>query len=165
MKIVSMSDDSRSPITIPEPPWVPDNQCSECMKCKKTFGVFNRKHHCRRCGLCYCSSCCNKDLFLPQMCFIDPIRHCLDSATITRNEEDFFERRIKSVRNGGQFNISTHLNSTFVDQNDNIYVCKLTPDQRQLQFTHSNNKEQMDPIELSGIQSVQPQNSITDPTR
>ena len=28
LKIVSMSDDSRSPITIPEPPWVPDNQVS-----------------------------------------------------------------------------------------------------------------------------------------
>ena len=29
LKIVSLTDETRSPLTIPEPPWVPDNQVEE----------------------------------------------------------------------------------------------------------------------------------------
>ena len=28
-----------------------------CMLCKMEFGIFKRKHHCRRCGRCCCSEC------------------------------------------------------------------------------------------------------------
>ncbi len=31
------------------PVWVADAHGDECMLCKTGFGLFNRKHHCRRC--------------------------------------------------------------------------------------------------------------------
>lgn len=48
--------------------WIPDEYSKKCMKCKREFDFFTRKHHCRRCGLLLCFSCCGnwmriKDLF------------------------------------------------------------------------------------------------------
>lgn len=42
-----------------QPPWLwmPDNTALRCMKCKKEFGLFTRKHHCRRCGRIFCDDC------------------------------------------------------------------------------------------------------------
>ncbi|XP_029454718.1 zinc finger FYVE domain-containing protein 26 isoform X2 [Rhinatrema bivittatum] len=38
--------------------WVPDEMEVACMVCKSgRFTVFNRRHHCRRCGRLVCSSC------------------------------------------------------------------------------------------------------------
>ncbi|KAI9201966.1 uncharacterized protein BJ171DRAFT_193529 [Polychytrium aggregatum] len=37
--------------------WVPDSDVSSCQMsgCDKSFGVWTRKHHCRRCGNVFCS--------------------------------------------------------------------------------------------------------------
>ncbi|KAL4238418.1 hypothetical protein ACF0H5_003126 [Mactra antiquata] len=45
-----------------EPPpreqWIPDSAASVCMVCKvERFSMFNRRHHCRRCGRVVCSGC------------------------------------------------------------------------------------------------------------
>lgn len=38
--------------------WVPNNEVLECMCCQKiTFSMFNRRHHCRRCGRVVCYNC------------------------------------------------------------------------------------------------------------
>ncbi|XP_037550770.1 zinc finger FYVE domain-containing protein 26 [Nematolebias whitei] len=38
--------------------WVPDTQHDVCMVCRRErFTMFNRRHHCRRCGRLVCSSC------------------------------------------------------------------------------------------------------------
>ncbi len=37
--------------------WIPDLNVDKCCKCKCTFHLFNRKHHCRFCGKIFCSSC------------------------------------------------------------------------------------------------------------
>lgn len=37
--------------------WVLDNQTSNCMRCNKAFGLFNRRHHCRSCGYLICKPC------------------------------------------------------------------------------------------------------------
>lgn len=38
--------------------WIPNNEVIECMCCQKvTFSMFNRRHHCRRCGRVICYSC------------------------------------------------------------------------------------------------------------
>ncbi|BGP12902.1 hypothetical protein JCM10213_005146 [Rhodosporidiobolus nylandii] len=39
------------------PVWQPDEAASECVRCSKRFTLFNRKHHCRRCGFVVCASC------------------------------------------------------------------------------------------------------------
>lgn len=40
--------------------WVPNDEVVECMCCQKTaFSMFNRRHHCRRCGRVVCYYCSN----------------------------------------------------------------------------------------------------------
>ncbi|AOW04110.1 hypothetical protein B0I72DRAFT_46172 [Yarrowia lipolytica] len=37
--------------------WIPDEQASSCHCCQATFSLFNRRHHCRKCGNVVCNSC------------------------------------------------------------------------------------------------------------
>lgn len=37
--------------------WTPDDQCVGCERCEMPFGVFRRRHHCRRCGGVFCHKC------------------------------------------------------------------------------------------------------------
>lgn len=37
--------------------WMPDQLCKQCNSCEAPFTVFRRRHHCRRCGQVFCSSC------------------------------------------------------------------------------------------------------------
>ncbi|CAM6126649.1 unnamed protein product [Calypogeia fissa] len=37
--------------------WMPDRSCRFCFDCESEFGVFNRRHHCRRCGKVFCGKC------------------------------------------------------------------------------------------------------------
>lgn len=39
--------------------WIPDSSADKCKLCLKAFGYLSRKHHCRRCGHIFCSSCAN----------------------------------------------------------------------------------------------------------
>ena len=55
-----------------EPPtWIPDEDAIECYNCPNNtqFGILSRKHHCRLCGLCYCSACSPKKIMLPGLGF------------------------------------------------------------------------------------------------
>lgn len=37
--------------------WMPDHSCRVCYECDSQFTVFNRRHHCRLCGLVFCAKC------------------------------------------------------------------------------------------------------------
>ena len=39
--------------------WIPDSSADKCKSCSTAFGYLLRKHHCRRCGHIFCSSCAN----------------------------------------------------------------------------------------------------------
>ncbi|KAJ0174060.1 hypothetical protein K1T71_010206 [Dendrolimus kikuchii] len=57
--------------------WVPDNEASICMHCKKTqFTVLNRRHHCRKCGSVVCGPCSSKRYILRGQSD-KPLRVCL----------------------------------------------------------------------------------------
>ncbi|CAG9795641.1 unnamed protein product [Diatraea saccharalis] len=57
--------------------WVPDNEASVCMHCKKTqFTVLNRRHHCRKCGSVVCGPCSSKRFVLRGQSD-KPLRVCL----------------------------------------------------------------------------------------
>jgi hypothetical protein len=40
-----------------EQSWQADETVVECPSCKAKFGLMTRRHHCRACGLVYCSKC------------------------------------------------------------------------------------------------------------
>jgi len=57
--------------------WIPDNETSKCMHCKTVeFTMFNRRHHCRKCGIVVCSDCSSKRFLLPEQSS-KPLRVCL----------------------------------------------------------------------------------------
>ncbi|KRZ04474.1 Pleckstrin homology domain-containing family F member 2, partial [Trichinella zimbabwensis] len=57
--------------------WIPDSEAAMCMHCQKVqFNVFQRRHHCRKCGLVVCGSCSNKRFLLPHQSN-KPLRVCL----------------------------------------------------------------------------------------
>lgn len=58
------------------------------------------KHHCRRCGRCFCNDCCQEKVNLPRMQFLDPVRHCQVCTDVSRKEEEFFDKHLKSLQNG-----------------------------------------------------------------
>lgn len=37
--------------------WMPDNLCKLCYSCDAQFTLVRRKHHCRICGMIFCSAC------------------------------------------------------------------------------------------------------------
>ncbi|CAL6061367.1 FYVE_zinc finger domain-containing protein [Hexamita inflata] len=43
--------------------WIEDNEANSCMICNGDFNLFNRRHHCRRCGRVTCDKCCPKSFF------------------------------------------------------------------------------------------------------
>lgn len=45
--------------------WVPDAVAKQCGRCKKGFGFFLRKHHCRMCGQIFCNACSTGRELLP----------------------------------------------------------------------------------------------------
>lgn len=48
--------------------WQNDEACKECTSCQSQFGMLNRRHHCRVCGVIYCSDCLLRSLpyFVPE---------------------------------------------------------------------------------------------------
>ncbi|CAH1163868.1 unnamed protein product [Phaedon cochleariae] len=67
---LNFGSDSRSFVMPEEVPlkedWVPNNEVLECMCCQKTvFSMFNRRHHCRRCGRVVCYNCSLQRMLVP----------------------------------------------------------------------------------------------------
>ncbi|XP_047395445.1 zinc finger FYVE domain-containing protein 26 isoform X2 [Sciurus carolinensis] len=56
--------------------WIPDESESVCMVCcREHFTMFNRRHHCRRCGRLVCGSCSTKKMVV-EGCRENPTRVC-----------------------------------------------------------------------------------------
>ncbi|KAF7655467.1 hypothetical protein LDENG_00055630, partial [Lucifuga dentata] len=56
--------------------WVPDTQQLVCMVCQcERFTMFNRRHHCRRCGRLVCHTCSERKM-LVEGCPGDEVRVC-----------------------------------------------------------------------------------------
>ena len=61
----SLLSDAERTLGIIAPVWLPDSQTDSCMRCQTKFTFRKRRHHCRACGLIFCSTCCNEKLPLP----------------------------------------------------------------------------------------------------
>ncbi|KAM4690950.1 zinc finger FYVE domain-containing protein 26 [Rhinophrynus dorsalis] len=73
--------------------WIPDETEITCMVCKsERFTMFNRRHHCRRCGRLVCSACSMKKMVV-EGCRENPARvcdqcHAYFSANFSKTDED-----------------------------------------------------------------------------
>ncbi|ORX61557.1 hypothetical protein DM01DRAFT_1404336 [Hesseltinella vesiculosa] len=60
-----------------EPPvrdhWKPNSEAKQCEydNCTTSFGLLDRRHHCRRCGLIFCTRHCSNYLKLDHHCQFD----------------------------------------------------------------------------------------------
>jgi hypothetical protein len=61
----SLLTDSEKTLGLLAPKWLPDTESDVCMKCDARFTFRKRRHHCRACGLIFCSACCSDKLQLP----------------------------------------------------------------------------------------------------
>ena len=43
-----------------EQEWQDDSTSNHCLVCRSEFNFFNRRHHCRQCGILCCASCSSK---------------------------------------------------------------------------------------------------------
>jgi len=50
-----------------QPAWQPDSAFKECFSCSAHFSLVNRRHHCRMCGLVYCTNCTSRKMPLPKI--------------------------------------------------------------------------------------------------
>lgn len=67
------------------PPWQPDEARNNCNKCAGEFGLFNRRHHCRHCGLLMCSKCVPERAIIPNLGYDEePVLVCLDCMAKVR---------------------------------------------------------------------------------
>jgi len=62
-----------------------DATSKKCSSCDKSFNAFRRRHHCRFCGLVFCSACCHRKLTVTGL--KKPTRICTQcSETIAKAE-------------------------------------------------------------------------------
>ncbi|KAI1824481.1 hypothetical protein F4861DRAFT_538941 [Xylaria intraflava] len=54
------------------PAWQPDSEVSNCPICNVRFGVFLRKHHCRKCGRVVCDGCSPHRITIPNAFIVRP---------------------------------------------------------------------------------------------
>ncbi|XP_072313196.1 zinc finger FYVE domain-containing protein 21-like isoform X2 [Eucyclogobius newberryi] len=135
-----------SPFSLEEPCWVLDKECSRCMQCDTKFDFIRRKHHCRRCGRCFCDKCCSKKFPLPRMCFVDPVRQCSACSLVSQREADFYDKQVKLLLSGGTFSVT--LGTT--DKGETM-SCRLANNHRYLFLDGESHFE----VELTRISSIQ----------
>ncbi|XP_057344095.1 zinc finger FYVE domain-containing protein 21 isoform X1 [Manis pentadactyla] len=135
-----------SPFGLEEPQWVPDKECPRCMHCSAKFDFLTRKHHCRRCGKCFCDKCCSQKVPLRRMCFVDPVRQCAQCSLVSLKEAGFYDKQLGVLLGGATFLV------TFgSSEKSETMVCRLSNNQRYLLLEGDSLHE----IEIAHISTVQ----------
>ncbi|XP_004055804.1 zinc finger FYVE domain-containing protein 21 isoform X3 [Gorilla gorilla gorilla] len=135
-----------SPFGLEEPQWVPDKECRRCMQCDAKFDFLTRKHHCRRCGKCFCDRCCSQKVPLRRMCFVDPVRQCAECALVSHKEAEFYDKQLKVLLSGATF-LVTFGNS----EKPETMTCRLSNNQRYL-FLDGDSHYEIEIVHISTVQ-------------
>ncbi|CAL1527591.1 unnamed protein product [Lymnaea stagnalis] len=83
--------------------WTPDSSTSVCMACKvERFSMFNRRHHCRRCGRVVCATCSSKQsqVFGVMARTCDECWHQMNSDHRSREDHEIYSQRMKERLSG-----------------------------------------------------------------
>ncbi|KAM8913168.1 zinc finger FYVE domain-containing protein 21 isoform 2-T2 [Spinachia spinachia] len=116
------------------------------MQCDTKFDFIRRKHHCRRCGRCFCDKCCSKKVALPRMCFVDPVRQCAECSLNSQKETEFYDKQVKVLLGGGSFVVTSGRS-----EKSEAMTCRLSNNHRYLFLDGQSHFE----VELSRISSMQ----------
>ncbi|XP_056915058.1 zinc finger FYVE domain-containing protein 21 isoform X1 [Takifugu flavidus] len=146
LRMVPENGAFNSPFSLDEPQWVPDQECPRCMQCDSKFDFIRRKHHCRRCGRCFCNKCCSNKVALPRMCFVDPVRQCAECSLLSQKEAEFYDKQLRVLLAGGTFGVT--LGTT---EKSETMTCRLSTNHRYLFLDGESHFE----VELSRISSMQ----------
>ncbi|XP_061699250.1 zinc finger FYVE domain-containing protein 21 [Syngnathoides biaculeatus] len=146
LRMVAENGAFDSPFCLEEPRWVPDKDCPRCMQCDSKFDFIRRKHHCRRCGRCFCDKCCGEKVALPRMSFVDPVRQCARCAPASHKESDFYDKQIKVLLAGSSFAVTVGASDKC-----EAMTCRLSNNHRYLFLDGESHFE----VDLSAICSVQ----------
>uniref|UniRef100_A0A3Q3GXU7 Zinc finger, FYVE domain containing 21 n=1 Tax=Labrus bergylta TaxID=56723 RepID=A0A3Q3GXU7_9LABR len=146
LRMVPENGAFNSPFSLDEPQWVPDKECPRCMQCDTKFDFIRRKHHCRRCGRCFCDKCCSKKVVLPRMCFVDPVRQCAECSLVSQKEMEFYEKQLKVLLAGGSFVVTLG-----TSEKSDTMMCRLSNNHRYLFLDGESHFE----VEFSRISSMQ----------
>jgi hypothetical protein len=65
--------------------WINADLILSCQSCGSTFGLFNRKHHCRACGSVFCKNCCYQMIKIPKKLIKKP------------EEDDTYKQKISNI--------------------------------------------------------------------
>lgn len=163
LKIVAQHEHGMAPWEIGEPQWQPDKDATHCngKECSTKFDFIKRKHHCRRCGLIFCSKCCGTKVQFYRMQFVDPVRHCLDCAQISRREEHFFDQSLKILFGGVLLKV--RLEDSPAGDESAVYYVKLSTDQKCLLFDcHKGEGDVIEPVLLARLTDLSVELSSTD---
>ena len=57
--------------------------------------LWSGKHHCRRCGKCFCTACSTAQIPLPMLGFVTPVRVCDDCFDLEMAEAGERERKLR----------------------------------------------------------------------
>lgn len=66
------SSASRRESDIVLPKWQPDHEATHCPVCHTEFGMFYRRHHCRKCGRVVCATCSPHRITIPRQYIVQP---------------------------------------------------------------------------------------------
>ncbi|XP_077420607.1 zinc finger FYVE domain-containing protein 21 isoform X1 [Vanacampus margaritifer] len=146
LRMVAENGAFNSPFCMEEPTWVPDKDCQKCMRCETKFAFIKRKHHCRRCGRCFCDKCCSQKVALPRMSFVDPVRQCSQCSLLSQKESDFYEKQIKVLVAGSPFVVTRDTSDKCATM-----TSRLSNNHRFLFLDGENNFE----VELTRITTIQ----------
>lgn len=116
-------------------------QAAKCMSCQQGFNFLNRRHHCRRCGKCFCGRCCSHEIALERMYFVDPVRQCYDCAVLSKKEVEFYEKTLKILTAGTIQNVSENDCETAAAKELGPFVSRLTKDHRYIEFDAEKNSK------------------------
>lgn len=101
-----------------EPPtkdqWVPDSATAVCMACKvERFSMFNRRHHCRRCGRVVCRGCSSRNTLIFGM-VARTCNDCFDqmSKPSVKDEPERYAHRSRDTYSGASCDDSSNFSPT-----------------------------------------------------
>lgn len=113
----SLLSDSEKTLGIIAPTWLPDSETDSCMRCHMKFTFRKRRHHCRACGLIFCSGCCSDKLQLPYR-----ISSTTANAANADSVEDFTGRKEFSRVCAGCFETINRGNFHFIRFNQALLI-------------------------------------------